>query len=157
IAFDFNDIPNHFSEYALMVSDSYYKRSYQPAIVDFLPFKQKIRPMGLPFMVRPNYLCLGNKLRIYFFLFKMFEIFKLDGLFLKRMKLYQIKALIHYRDFVKTRKISDFENINHALSDCIFYQKRLFEERTDHIKELNHQRVERSEEHTSELQSRENL
>src|SRR5690606_34132633 len=57
IAFDFNDIPNHFSEYALMVSDSYYKRSYQPAIVDFLPFKQKIRPMGLPFMVRPNYLC----------------------------------------------------------------------------------------------------
>lgn len=142
IAFDFNDIPNHFGEYALKISDTYYKRSYQPIIVDNLPYKEKIKPMGVPFMVRPDFLYNHWKLKFYYYFFKAFEIFKLDSLFLHRINLYKSKAINHYRGFVKTRKISDFSNYNYSLSNLIFYQKRLFNEKSETVKLLNQQRVE---------------
>ncbi|QQX76789.1 MULTISPECIES: glycosyltransferase [Aequorivita] len=144
IAFDLNDNPNHFGAYALKNADIYYKRCFQESIIKFLSTEHisKIKPMGLPFMVRPNKLRNKNKLKFLFYKFKAYEIFKFDSLLFKRGKLYKTKAVLNFKGFLNTRKISDFKNFESIVSENIFYQKRLFDDTvTQDTKKVNQQRV----------------
>lgn len=144
IAFDLNDIPNHFSIYALKKADIYYKRCYQENFVKTLPeeYNIKIRIMGIPFMVRPNELYSINKIRLVFYTFKFLEYFKFDRLIVKRIKFFKIKALQNFSGFINTRRLSDFNSFNAKVSGNIFYQKRLFDEKSDDVRKVNKQRVE---------------
>jgi len=144
IAFDLSDNPNHFGVYALQNADIYYKRCFQCNVVKVLSnsVSIKIKPLGLPFMVRPDKLVHIHKLRFLFYTFKAIEIFKFDSLFLKRLSQYKAKALLNFTGFIKTRKTSDFEFFESVVSENIFYQKRLFDDSFDEdVKKVNQQRV----------------
>lgn len=143
LAFDLNDNPNHFGAYALKNADVYYKRCFQKRITHSLSkdFIHKIKPMGLPFMVRPNQFRFKNKLRFLFYKFKAIEILKLDRLILKRTKLYKTKAVNHFNSFVNTRTLDAFESYETNVPGNIFYQKRLFMDDTLDVALLNQQRV----------------
>lgn len=145
LAFDLNDNPEYFGEDALKHADIYYKRCFQESIVKVLSnnYATKINPLGLPFMVRPDEMYQGYKLKFFFHLFKAIEIFKFDSLLFNRFKQYRIKAINHYKSFIQTRKISDFNSYNTIISNDIFYQKRLFKSNFDEdVFFVNNQRVE---------------
>lgn len=144
IIFDLNDNPYHFGEYALQKADIYYKRCFQDNIIQVFSndISSRIRPMGLPFMVRPEQVKHRYKLKLLFYTFKAIEIFKFDRLFLKRMKTFKTKTLHNFEGFLNTRKISDFKNFEPMVSEDIFYQKRLFDDVSDEdVKNVNQQRV----------------
>lgn len=144
VVFDLNDNPYHFGAYALQNADIYYKRCFQGNIIEVLPneISSKIKPMGLPFMVRPEALKHKYKLKFLYYKFKAIEIFKFDSLFLKRVKLFNTKVLLNFKGFLNTRRISDFNNFEPIVPENIFYQKRLFDDTSnqDTIK-VNQQRV----------------
>lgn len=144
LVFDLNDNPYHFGEYALQNTDTYYKRCFQESVVQvFSPeIRSKMKPIGLPFMVRPEQTRDTFKLKSLFYTFKAIEIFKLDRYFIKRIKRFKAKALLNFKGFLDTRKVSDFESFEHSVSANIFYQKRLFEDvQNEDTNNVNQQRV----------------
>lgn len=143
IAFDLNDNAKFFGVYALKNADVYFKRCYQEKIVGMLPvdYRKKIKPLGLPFMVRSETLPSLQKLQFLFYIFKIIEISKFDRLLFKRLKLFKKKALKHFKGFVNARKTSDFNSFNYEVLGNIFYQKRLFEESSEDVVALNQQRI----------------
>lgn len=145
IAFDLNDSPNYFSNYALNKADIIFKRSYIKNKIEKLPFsfQEKIKPMGLPFMVRPNKMKYEFKFFCLFFLFKTNEIFKIDRLIFKRLNKIIFGIHKEWKNFINTRKLSSFNDFKKIyLSSNIFYQKRLFPYISDNdTEELHKQRV----------------
>lgn len=143
IAFDLNDNPNCFGGYALENADFYFKRCYQERFIGILlnKYQSKIKPLGLPFMVRPEKFIQLERLRLVFYIFKIKEIFKFDSLIIKRLKLYNEKAIQHFNMFKNTRTVLDFNNYSTEVFANIFYQKRLFPENSDGVKKLNQERI----------------
>src|SRR5690554_1218629 len=90
IAFDCNDSPYDFSKFALENAQVVYKRSFLEQNIKILPqeYQQKLQPMGLPFMVKPDEFKNKFKIKALYFLFKIKQQIKFDSLFITRLKNY---------------------------------------------------------------------
>lgn len=145
IAFDLNDSPYEFSTYSLENCDIVFKRSYIEKFIVCLPekYKEKIRPMGLPFMVRPDEFLFKNKIVLLFLLFRSRQLVKFDRLILNRFKYLISDTYKRCEIILKTRRVSDFNVLKTMnLSNNIFFQKRLFPNEFDEdTKEVHKQRV----------------
>lgn len=144
LAFDFDDIPYFFSTKALEQCDVVYKRCYQSKFIQRLPenLGRKIKPMGLPFMVRPDKLQSRNKLLVLYVLQGVYDSIKLDRLFFKRSSSALVKRLEEIREFIGTRKFSDFEKYSEGSLNKIFFQKRLMNQReNEDAEKINEERV----------------
>ncbi len=143
IVFDLDDNPYQFGEHALRNADLYFKRCFQEQVVKEFPDKinTKIKPLGLPFMVRPDKLYKINRIKLTFYIFKLNENFRMDRLIKRRIKFFRIKGVNQFKGFVNTRTISDFKTLNNENFKSIFYQKRLFSQRSEDIIRVNEQRV----------------
>lgn len=145
IAFDLNDSPYEFSTYSIENCDIVFKRSYIEKFIVCLPekYKEKIRPMGLPFMVRSDEFLYKNKIFLLFLLFRTRQLIKFDSLIFKRFKYLILDTFKKVNTLFKARRISDFNEFRIAsLSNNIFYQKRLFPNEFDEdTKEVHEQRI----------------
>ncbi len=145
LAFDLNDSPYEFSTASFEMADIVFKRTYLEEYVNLLPgeYQNKIRPLGLPFMVRPdkfNDLC---KIYLLFFLFRAVQLIKMDRNIVSRLQVLVFDTLKKIKTFKNTRSLQDFNDYKESdLSDLIFYQKRLFPNEYDlDTKEIHQQRI----------------
>lgn len=145
IAFDLSDSPYDFPKKALEIADVVFKRTFFKEYTVFLPqkFQDKLKPMGLPFMVKPNIYLHKRKIKFYFFWFNFKKSIKFDKSFLKRIIDKYKWSSNHWNTFFKTRKLSEFNKSDISNSDNkIFYQKRFFpKESNNDVKEIHQQRV----------------
>lgn len=145
IAFDLSDSPYDFPKEALEIADLVFKRTFFKEYAVFLPqkFQDKLRPMGLPFMVKPNIFSHKRKIKFYFFWFNIKNNIKFDAYFFKRIINKYKWSYNHWNTFFKTRKLSDFnKSVIFTNDKKIFYQKRFFPKETSNdVKEIHQQRI----------------
>lgn len=145
IAFDLSDSPTEFPEYAFHKADVIFKRSYVDNYVNKLPeeYQKKIKPMGLPFMVRPNDISSKNKLKVLFFFFRIIQFLKFDRSLFKRLNSGLVNSVSHWNGFYKSRRLADFLKADSLEKSAnIFYQKRLFpHENEEDVKNVHRQRI----------------
>lgn len=146
IAFDCSDSHYDFSIFAFENAQIIFKRSFIEDTIKLLPqkYQQKLQPMGLPFMVKPDKFKYKYKIRTLFFLFKNKQQIKFDRLIFSRLSYYLKNNVNHWNNFINTRRLIDFNNyVNEDGNNKIFYQKRLFPNEIDNdTKEIHKQRIE---------------
>jgi hypothetical protein len=142
LAFDFHDSNVFFSKEALEKADFYFKRTYTEKEVRQISEKyaKRILSMGIPFMLRPDKILHFNKLKNLHFIHSLKCNLKFDREIFKNFTTIIKRHMLQWQSFVKTRKLSEFENLIKAKElTSVFYQKRFFPNERNEDTQLVHQ------------------
>lgn len=127
-AVDLFDSPWHFSEVALKHCDHVFKRNYvtryiQPLDTDS---KKKLSPLGLSFMVGSDKKAYNHKLFIGLLLSNMTLACKFNRETPTKLWRAFQWSLVHWKGFLKSRRLQDFEFFSKAKSPFVIFQTRCF-------------------------------
>jgi hypothetical protein len=127
-ATDLYDASNSFSLFALENCDYIFKRNYEEQNIKLLPqnFKDKILPLGLTFKVISKNRKSSFKVLIGLFITNFIISIKLDRNLFKRTYKVLKNQFSHWKKFIKSSTLDDYEMKNSNIENYIFFQTRCF-------------------------------